>query len=170
MNKSFLASSAVIVAAAALGYWMVAEPDAGAGRRLRSNAPAANQAGAAPNEEPATVRGRDPDEFINLTTVYEGGAGEAVDFQKLLESVATEYLPPPRVVKQDWDWLLEAGEEQSSPPDRLTLLLRHVYRLAALKCVELVAKIEPLIGAEQFWSKMNEDGDAPVDDLEAAPN
>jgi len=165
MNKSFLVSSAVMIAAAVLGYWIVADPGGGTIRKSRSHVPVASESDAAPLETPTSIPGREIVEFIGISHVFEDGAGDALDLQTLLDSVAMEYLPPPRVVTPDW--LPDAGEEQSSPPDGLTLLLRQGYRLAAYKCAELVAKIEPLIGSEQFWGKMNQVGgavDAPAND------
>ena len=149
MNKSFLASSAVMIAAAALGYWIMADPFSGPNhRKSRAQLPATEMT--TPPVYLASIPPREIVESIDMSQFFEP-TGEELYLQNLLLAVTPEYLPEPRVVAIDW--LADAGEESSSPPDGLTLLTKRVYRLAAWKCAELIAAMEPLIGTERPWGE-----------------
>jgi hypothetical protein len=144
MNKTFLASSVVMLAAAALGWWIVAEPGSSPSQRKRFTSLPASTKNEETPESPALIGPpRDIDEFIALSSVF-GPTGGELDLQNLLDSVNPEFLSEPRAVAEDP--LADAGEEPSSPPDGFTLLMKRAFRFAACKCAELMVTMEPLIG------------------------
>ena len=147
MNKGFLASCLLVVAAAGVGYWCWSDAPAHSKRAARYY-PAVSSRSTERITEPVELAasGGEIVEVIDLSRVFEP-TGEELDFQNLIGTPEEiELLPSPRDVTKRLS--SESAEEAASLPEPWHSLKRQATQLIAYRCAEIMSRLQPLIGSE----------------------
>lgn len=147
MNKGFVASSVLIIAAGALGFlvWPDKSPSPVSQDKSKWESTAVVEAA-----KPAASSGTEwfaadaSADIIDLARVFEP-TGEELELQYLLESFeATEYLPLPRVLTSRE----HAVEEASAASSYFGQLSQRMSYFIGWKCARLLNESQALMGVE----------------------